>query len=389
MHSPLRWLSSYKIADLNHGCTPPPPTLMSSPPSLSLSTALSNAVDFISSSLPSSLSAMTISPYYLLLLIPVIPLSLILLLFLIARPRSTRIPIKGRHVFITGGSSGIGLSLARQAAAEGARVSILARNSKRLEEARETIRLATGVEVAIFSADVRDADAVARAVEEAGPIDVLICNHGVFLPLELEKQEIEEVKFMMDINVMGTFHLIKAALPGMKRRTRQSGVAASIAIVSSQAGQVGIYGYAAYSASKFALRGLSESLQHEVFADNIYVSLVFPPDTDTPGFDEEKKRRPEITNLIAGSSGGMKADDVAKISLNGIKSGRFMIPCNLEGAMVAVATAGLSPQSSCVTAFVEVTCAGFIRLAALFFQWNWFNIIEKWHAKNSGKQKSK
>ncbi|KAG0473281.1 hypothetical protein HPP92_015138 [Vanilla planifolia] len=285
---------------------------------------------------------MTISPYYLLLLIPVIPLCLILLLFLIARPRSTRIPIKGRHVFITGGSSGIGLSLARQAAAEGARVSILARNSKRLEEARETIRLATGVEVAIFSADVRDADAVARAVEEAGPIDVLICNHGVFLPLELEKQEIEEVKFMMDINVMGTFHLIKATLPGMKRRTRQSGVAASIAIVSSQAGQ-----------RANLHRGLSESLQHEVFADNIYVSLVFPPDTDTPGFDEEKKRRPEITNLIAGSSGGMKADDVAKISLNGIKSGRFMIPCNLEGAMIAVATAGLSPQSSCVTAFVE------------------------------------
>jgi 3-dehydrosphinganine reductase len=50
--------------------------------------------------------------------------------------------------------------------------------------------------------------------------------------------------------------------------------------------QVGIYGYTAYSASKFALRGLGEALQHEVVADNIHVSLIFPPDTETPGFEE-------------------------------------------------------------------------------------------------------
>lgn len=181
---------------------------------------------------------MTASPYYLLLLIPILSVFLLFLLSLIVRPRPSRIPIKGRHVFITGGSSGIGLALARHAAAEGARVSILARSRKRLEEAREAIHLATGVEAAIFSADVRDAEAVARAVEEAGPIDVLVCNQGVFIPLELEKQELEEVKFMVDINLMGTFHLIKAALPGMKRRARETGLPASIAIMSSQAGQV-------------------------------------------------------------------------------------------------------------------------------------------------------
>jgi 3-dehydrosphinganine reductase len=50
--------------------------------------------------------------------------------------------------------------------------------------------------------------------------------------------------------------------------------------------QVGIYGYTAYSASKFALRGLGEALQHEVIADNIHVSLIFPPDTETPGLEE-------------------------------------------------------------------------------------------------------
>lgn len=227
---------------------------------------------------------------------------------------------------------------------------------------------------------MRDAGAVARALEEAGPVDVLVCNHGVFVAQELEKQDMEEVKWMVDINLMGTFHLIKAALPAMKARTRETRLPASIAIMSSQAGQVGVYGYTAYSASKFALTGLAESLQHEVISDNIHVSLIFPPDTETPGFAEELKKRPEITTIIAGSSGGMKADAVSKKALNGIKSGRFIVPCNFEGAMLAVATSGLTPQSSPLMAFVEVIGAGLMRFAALCFQWNWFSTIESWYA---------
>ncbi|TVU28145.1 hypothetical protein EJB05_19654 [Eragrostis curvula] len=316
----------------------------------------------------------------LLLLVP--PVGLLAALAFLARPRGARVPLRGRHVLITGGSSGIGLAMATAAAREGARVSILARNARGLQEARDAIRAATGVDVGVLAADVRDEGAVARALQEAGPVDVLVCNQGVFVPQELEKQDMEEVKWMVDINLMGTFHLVKAALPAMKLRTRETGLPASIAIMSSQAGQVGVYGYTAYSASKFALRGMGEALQHEVIADNIRVSLIFPPDTETPGFEEEHKRRPELTNIIAGSSGGMKADDVAKKALAGIKSGRFIVPCNFEGAMLAVATAGLSPQSSPLMAFAEVIGAGIMRFAALCFQWNWFSTIENYYAKN-------
>ncbi|XP_020083941.1 3-dehydrosphinganine reductase TSC10A [Ananas comosus] len=316
-----------------------------------------------------------------LLALSVPPVGLLLALAVLVRPRPVRIPLKGRHVLITGGSSGIGLALARSAAAEGARVSILARNAARLEEARDAIRRATGCDVSAFSADVRDADAVARAVEAAGTVDVLVCNHGVFVPQELEKQELEEVRFMVDVNLMGTFNLIKAALPAMKQRARDTGLPASIAIMSSQAGQVGVYGYTAYSASKFALRGLGEALQHEVIADNIHVSLIFPPDTETPGFAEEHKRRPELTNMIAGSSGEMKADDVARKALDGIKVGKFIVPCNFEGTMLSIATAGLSPQRSFLGALFEVLGASFMRFLGLCFQWNWFTTIEKWHAK--------
>ncbi|OMO73697.1 Short-chain dehydrogenase/reductase SDR [Corchorus capsularis] len=311
-----------------------------------------------------------------MLLLILLPL-LVLTLYLIVRPRPVIIPIKDSHVFITGGSSGIGLALAHQAAFEGARVSLLARSLKKLEEAKESIRISSGVEVSIFAADVRDFDAVQKAVKNAGPIDVLVVNQGIFVPQELEKQELDEIKFMIDVNLMGSFNVIKAALPLMKERKDRG--PNSIALMSSQAGQVGIYGYTAYSASKFGLRGLAEALQQEVISDNIHVSLIYPPDTDTPGFEQENKTRPELTKILAASSGSMKADKVAKIALKGIRSGTFIVPCNLEGHALAIATAGLSPQRSFLMASVEVLCIGFLRIVALYFQWNWYKDIEKWH----------
>nr|GEW95346.1 3-dehydrosphinganine reductase TSC10A-like [Tanacetum cinerariifolium] len=345
-----------------------------------------------------------------------IPITLLIFLKLITRPRATSIPIKSRHVFITGGSSGIGLALAKHSASEGARVTILARDLHKLQEAKTSIRLSTGIDVGVISADVTDYEAVKEAVESVGPIDVLICNQGVFVAHEIEKQEIKEVKEMIDVNLIGTFNLVKAALPGMKNRTDRKPV--SIAFMSSQAGQVGIYGYTAYSASKFGLRGLAEALQQEVIADDIHVSLIFPPDTDTPGFAEENKRKPRLTSIIAASSGAMQADEVAKKALNGIISGSFFVPglgmealrsgmhnrnrtwmytaaANAQEShilnvrpkvlalvfLLSIATVGLSPQRSYLMAFVEVISAGILRIAGLCFQWTWYGSIEKWHAQ--------
>ncbi|OEL33045.1 3-dehydrosphinganine reductase TSC10B [Dichanthelium oligosanthes] len=129
--------------------------------------------------------------------------------------------------------------MATAAAREGARVSILARNLVRLEEARAAIQRDSGrSDVGVHAADVRDADAVARALEEAGPVDVLVCNQGIFVLQELERQDMEEIKRTVDINLTGTLHLVKAALSAMKARIRETRLPASIAFMSSQAGQV-------------------------------------------------------------------------------------------------------------------------------------------------------
>lgn len=79
----------------------------------------------------------------------------------------------------------------------------------------------------------------------------------------------------------------------------------------------------------------------------------------------------------------MKAEEVAKKALHGIQSGSFIVPCNFEGLLLSIATAGLSPQRSFLMAFAEVVTIGILRIAALCFQWNWYGSIEKWHSRKS------
>ncbi|KAF5784179.1 putative 3-dehydrosphinganine reductase [Helianthus annuus] len=96
--------------------------------------------------------------------------------------------------------------------------------------------LSTGVEVDIVSADVCDFEAVKEAVKSVGPIDVLVCNQGVFVAQEIVNQEMKDIRSMINVNFIGTVNLVKAALPGMKNRSDRKPV--SIAFMSSQAGQV-------------------------------------------------------------------------------------------------------------------------------------------------------
>ncbi|GJY25310.1 3-dehydrosphinganine reductase TSC10A-like protein [Tanacetum coccineum] len=118
---------------------------------------------------------------------------------------------------------------------EGARITILACNLKNLEGAKTSIRLLTGIDDNIVSADVRDFEAVKEAVVSMGTIDVLVCDQGVFVLQELEKHEINKVKDMIDVNLVGTFNVVKAPFLGMKNRSDRKPVL--IVFMSSQAGQ--------------------------------------------------------------------------------------------------------------------------------------------------------
>ncbi|XP_078446232.1 3-dehydrosphinganine reductase TSC10A-like [Wolffia australiana] len=303
----------------------------------------------------------------------------LLVLSVVIKPGGARVPIKGRHVFISGGSMGIGLAIAKQAAAQGARVSLLARGRQKLEESRDEIRRDTGADVSIYSAEVRDEEGVKKALHDARTVDVLVCSQGIFVPRELVLMDMEQVRNTLDINVVGTFNLIRHALPAMQQASGNDSSPRSISIVSSQAGLLGIYGYTHYCASKFALRGLAEALQQEVIAHNIRVSLVCRPPVETPGYLHGIEKFPELTRILQRSSPKVGEDDVARGTVNGIKSGQFFVPCNFQGFALSLAFSGGSPATSPLKALFDVALAGVSRLGLIFTLRGWYNTIAKWN----------
>ncbi|KAG0556442.1 hypothetical protein KC19_11G054400 [Ceratodon purpureus] len=299
--------------------------------------------------------------------------------------RAVAIPIKGRHMVVTGGSSGIGLEIAKLAAAEGARVSLVARDERKLADAKNVVteycrqQVKGGgapAQVNTYSADVKNFGSVNAAIEAAvsdsGVIGVLVLSHGISVVSRFEDQTVQDFDHVIDTNLKGNIHTIKAALPHIKA---SNGAPASISMFSSQAGQVGVYGYAAYSASKFALRGLAECLQQELIDRNIRLSLVYPPDTMTPGYVEDQKTMPELTAKLSGSSKAMDSMSVARATLAGLKAGNFHIYCNLEGFALSLLCSGMGPQPSLWKAMAEVLIMGVLRVVALFIQRDWYAVI--------------
>ncbi|MED6128528.1 3-dehydrosphinganine reductase tsc10a, partial [Stylosanthes scabra] len=117
-------------------------------------------------------------------------------LYFIVRPRPIKITINNRHVFNTDGSKGIGLAFAHRAVVEGARVNILAQSRNKLEEACNAVCLATGIEFFVFAVDIRDYDIVKHVMDEDGPIDVLLLNHGVFVVLVMVLITVNELQMI-------------------------------------------------------------------------------------------------------------------------------------------------------------------------------------------------
>ena len=134
----------------------------------------------------------------------------------------------------------------------------------------------------------------------------------------------------MEINYFGTLYMVRAVLPAMRRRG-----GGQIVMISSGAGLVGIYGYTAYAPSKFALRGLAETLRGELKPDNIQVSIVYPPDTDTPQLAAENEIKPPETARITGNAQVLSAEAVATATLRGIDRKRFQITPGWEMTLLA------------------------------------------------------
>lgn len=191
------------------------------------------------------------------------------------------IDLTGKHIFIAGGSRGIGAASAKMAAAAGAAVSINYQSGRAAAETVVAQVEAAGGRAFAVGADVAEDGALDRAVDECvarlGPLSGLVVSAGIFEGAFLPEMTVEFWDRTMAVNVRGTFLAVRAAA----RQMRLAGAGGSIVIYTSTAGQRGSAEYSAYATSKGAQILFMRSMAKELAGDKIRVNCVAPAWTDT------------------------------------------------------------------------------------------------------------
>jgi short-subunit dehydrogenase len=183
-----------------------------------------------------------------------------------------KIDLRGKVVFVTGGSRGLGLLLAREFAHRGARVTICARDAEELERAAKQLEPHEVLTVpADMTAHEQAVGAIDKTIQKFGSIDVLVNNAGTISVGPIETMTIDDYRDSLNTHFWGPYFAISAVLPFMKQR--KSG---HIVNISSIGGKISVPHLVPYSVGKFALTAYSEGLRAELSKDNIYVTTVCP-----------------------------------------------------------------------------------------------------------------
>jgi short-subunit dehydrogenase len=193
--------------------------------------------------------------------------------------------LKGKVVIVTGASSGIGEATARALAGRGASVVLVARNEEKLRFLEREI-LAAGGQASAVRVDITDEASVqamvGQTVEEFGSVDILVNNAGLGLSGRIEDLRAEDLRYLLEVNLLGPLRCVQAALPYMPRGGR-------IINVSSVVGKRAIPKVGGYCATKSALNALSDALRVEIADRGITVTSVYPGTTRT-AFRENSRR---------------------------------------------------------------------------------------------------
>ena len=228
--------------------------------------------------------------------------------------------LRGKVAFVTGGSRGIGLAIARALVADGVQVAITGRSAAHLSSARPTIEAAGPGSVETMQADVRRHEDVRRAVDATvarfGGLDFVINNAGVGVFTDVASMTLEQWADVIDTNLTGVFNACHAALPHLRRRG-----GGFIVNISSLAGKNPFANGAAYCASKAGLNAFSEALMQELRYDDIRVSYVMPGSVAT-GFGQG--------DLAKGADWKVAPGEVADVVLNLLRHPARSMPSRVE-----------------------------------------------------------
>lgn len=233
-------------------------------------------------------------------------------------------------VVITGASSGIGEAAATQFAKNGANVVLVGRRKEKLLEVEKKLS-EYNISTLVCTCDVSNKSEVKemsnKVLERFSKIDILVNNAGFAIYGKVSDLDIEQIESQMLTNYFGMVYCIKNFLKKMLEQ--KSG---HIVNVASVAGSFGLPGIAAYCASKFAMLGFSESLQHELKGTGIGITVVSPIMVKTNFFDN-----PSFASKIKYSQTALSANTVAKAILKAANSSRFeiIVPSFIRGAIWA------------------------------------------------------
>jgi 3-dehydrosphinganine reductase len=178
----------------------------------------------------------------------------------------------------------------------------------------------------------------AGLVQRRGAPSMLVTSAGIAKPDYFNALSQHDFRAAMEVNYFGSLHAVRAFAPSML-----AVASGAVVLLSSGAGLVGIFGYAAYAPTKFAVRGLAEVLRAEFRAKGVTVHVVCPPDTDTPQLAQENLTKPRETRAISGQSRVLSADAVAGEIVEGVRRGRFMIAPGADMKLLGALHSVLAP----------------------------------------------
>ncbi|KAJ5168934.1 3-ketodihydrosphingosine protein [Penicillium canariense] len=308
----------------------------------------------------------------------------------------SHMPVDGLTVLLTGASEGTGRSAACQLSAKGANICIVARSLEKLEDALVEIKAAakhpSSQRFFYISADVSEPNYAAGVVASVAawngghPPDIVWCVAGLSTPmLWTDEGSLEAARRNMDVNYFGTAEMSRAILrewfsPEQKGgRNKQP---KHFIMTASVLGLFGLVGYAPYTPSKWALRGLADTLAMEVklYLDNpVKIHVVCPATITTAGFEAENRTKHAVSLEMEEHDKPQTAQEVARKAIQGLEGGQYLVTTSFLGHLMRWGAVGGSPRNN----WVVDTIMGWFMPVVYFFVLRGLNgQVEEWAKKH-------
>lgn len=305
-------------------------------------------------------------------------------------------PVEGRTVLLTGATEGLGGSAARQLAAQGANIIIVSRNVGRLEETILEIQAAAknpeSQRFHYVSADVSEPDYAAGVLASAmawnggrAP-DIVWCVAGVSTPmLWADERSMVATRHNMDVNFYGAAEMSRAVLReclAAENAVNPGSEPKHIVFTASVLAFFAIIGYGPYSPSKWALRGLADTLAMELlmYPDNpVKVHVVYPATITSPGLDRENRTKPDITVELEKDEPPQSPDVVAQKAIRGLQAGRYFVTVSFLGELMRCGVMGGSPRNNWL---LDTVIGWFLPIIYFFVLWGMNGQVVSWAKKH-------